>query len=76
MGAIRRAAKVMHLQDIRVLERRHGACLLLKSGSSLGIIRHMLGQHLHRHFSGEAQIRGRIDGTHAASADELLDAVT
>jgi hypothetical protein len=61
--------------DIRMIERRRGACLTLEPFQRLRICGHVLGKKFQGHETAELAVFGLIDHTHAAATEFFHDAV-
>ena len=68
-------AEVEDLDDVRVLQARHRARLLLESLAVFRVLGEEIGQDLDRHVAVEGGVVRAVDGCHAAAADALHDPV-
>ncbi len=68
-------AVVEHLEDVRVLEPRHRACLLLEALAVAGIVGEEVGQDLDGDVAVERGVVGAVHGRHPAPSEPVHDAV-
>jgi hypothetical protein len=66
---------LMNRADVRVIQRRRGACLSLKSLQRIGIARQFLGQKLQGDVAAEARVLSFVDDSHSAATESLDDFV-
>ena len=75
---VRRAvsrADVEDREDVRMVERRGGARLLLEAAQPIGIGRERGGQDLDRDLASEPRVARAVDLAHAAGAERREDLV-
>ena len=61
--------------DVRVIQRRRGACLPLKSLQRIRIARQFFGQKLQGDVAAEARVLSLVDNSHSAATEFLDDFV-
>ena len=61
--------------DVRVIQRRRGACFPLKSLQRIWIARQFLGQELQGDVAAEARVLSLVDDSHSAATEFLDDFV-
>ena len=66
---------VVHGDDVRVIERRGRARLLLEAGAPLGVLGKSRREDLDRHLAAETGIARLVDFSHASGAERSNDFV-
>ena len=68
-------ADVEYLDDIRVVESGDRARFVMESLDEGGIVRQVLGEHLHSYRTPERELMGFVDDPHSALAELFEDPV-
>ena len=69
--ARRVVAEVEHGDDVRVVERRGGLCLVAEAGEEVGVLAVLGPQELDRDVALELGVAGAVDRGHAALPEQL-----